>query len=461
MFPGLTPFHYSDQAAADLAATMQNTAADPAGTDRGTPDDSPSLPAVYTYLGQFIDHNLDFDASAQPTAGVDPWSVTNLESFRFDLNNLFGGGPAIDPQLYAADHEHLLVSGAPRKDGVYDLARDPLTGQAILIEPRDDDNQIVSQVTGAFAAFYNDFIDQGDSYARARRLTEDYYQEIVLTDVLPAYVGQSTIESYLTRGPGGRVGLKTPNFPEADFTPIEFSVGAYRFGHALVRENYHINDLPSDTAADTEIDNDLPIFDLDHFQAGDLSGGDPLPASHQIQWRYFVPALDADPDDLGINYARQTQPTISPALFNLPSQTIPGCSDTGDPVCNGSGALIARDFARGTWDGLASGQDIARALGCSVIRATSINPTSDAVFDTGTPLLYYVLAEAKQADSVLGCVGRKIVAQTFLRVLWDTPGSILRTHFHPDPGLISLAPEAAAFSFGDLLVDTGLAPRTS
>src|SRR5689334_7676173 len=72
MFPQLPAVHYSDQAAADLAATMQNSTPDSPGTDRGTFDDSATLPAEYTYLGQFIDHNLDFDQTAQPTANVNP-----------------------------------------------------------------------------------------------------------------------------------------------------------------------------------------------------------------------------------------------------------------------------------------------------------------------------------------------------------------------------------------------------
>jgi hypothetical protein len=491
MFPNLPPFHYSDRAAADLAATMENPAPDPAGTNRGTSDDSATLPAEYTYLGQFIDHNLDFDETPQPTADVNPGSLTNFESFRFDLNNLFGAGPTADPQLYASDHRHLLVSGTlgtPQADGfptvtgnggVFDLARDPKTGQAFLVEPRDDENQILSQITAAFAAFYNNFVNRGAGYAQARQLTEDYYQEIVLTDVLPAFVGQSTIDQYLRFGRHGQADVETPNLRTANFTPIEFSVGAYRFGHALVRQNYHVNDIAPLT---TDIDANVSIFDLNNFQTGDLSGGGPLPrpnlsgvstctatslctqpnpAGHQIQWKYFVPALNADPNDPGINFARQTQPTISPALFNLPAEAIAGCTDAASPVCNGTGDLISRDFARGNYDGLASGQAIAQALGCRAIPATRINPTHDAVFNTGTPLLYYVLAEAKQARQVLGCVGKSIVAQTFLQVLWDTPNSILHTNFQPDPRLVKLAPETPTFSFGDLLVDTGLAPRSS
>ncbi|MGN6869016.1 MAG: peroxidase family protein [Solirubrobacteraceae bacterium] len=490
MFPNLSPFHYSDQAAADLAATMENPTPDPVGTDRGTADDSATLPAEYTYLGQFIDHNLDLDGTTQPTANVDPSSLTNLESFRFDLNNVFGGGPSVDPQLYGTDHRHLLVSGTlgtPQPDGfptvtgnngVFDLARNS-TGQAILVEPRDDETQILSQISAAFVAFYNNFVNQGLGYGQARQLTEDYYQEIVLTDVLPAYVGQSTINKYLTFGAGGAAGVNTPNLPNASFTPTEFSVGAYRFGHALVRDNYHINDI---FPTGTDIDDNVSIFDINAFQSGDLSGGAPLPgpngastttctstslcdqpnpAGHQIQWKYFVPELDANPNDPGINFARQTQPTISPALFNLPAESIFGCSDVADPVCNGSGSLISRDFARGNYDGLASGQTIARALGCHAIPASQINPTKDSVFNNGTPLIYYVLAEAKQANAVLGCVGASIVAQTFIQVLWDTPNSILHTNFRPNPRLVRLAPETPKFSFGDLLVDTGLAPRTS
>ncbi|MBO0882200.1 MAG: hypothetical protein J2P17_18055, partial [Mycobacterium sp.] len=464
MFPQLPAFHYSNQAAADLAQRMLNATPDAPGTNRGSGDDSATLPAEYTYLGQFIDHNLDFDETAQPSANVNAASVTNFESFRFDLNNVFGGGPTVDPQLYAGDHRHLLVSGTlgtPQADGfptvtgnhgVFDLARNA-NGTANLVEPRDDENQILSQISASFIAFYNDFVNQGMSYAQARQLTEDYYQEIVLTDVLPAFVGQTTINKFLRTGPFGQVQVNTPNLPNANFTPIEFSVGAYRFGHALVRNNYHINDI-FPTAAD--IDDNVPIFNLNSFQFGDLSGGAPLPApngqttttctattlcevsnpaGHQIQWKYFVPELDANQADAGINFARATQPTISPALFNLPAEAIAGCPDVANPVCNGSASLIARDFARGNFDGLASGQAIARALGCPVIPASSINPTRDFVFNFGTPLIYYVMAEAKQAHQTLGCVGGSIVAQTFIQVLWDTPGSILHTNFRPDPRL--------------------------
>jgi hypothetical protein len=71
-----------------------------------------------------------------------------------------------------------------------------------------------------------------------------------------------------------------------------------------------------------------------------------------------------------------------------------------------------------------------------------------------------VLAEADKAHQVLGWVGQSIVAQTFVEVLRDTPNSILHTNFRPNPSLVKPAAETPKFSFGDLLVDTSLAPRS-
>jgi hypothetical protein len=147
-------------------------------------------------------------------------------------------------------------------------------------------------------------------------------------------------------------------------------------------------------------------------------------------------------------------------LFNLPAEAIAGCADVADPVCNGSGSLIARDLARGEYDGLPSGQAVAAALGCPVLPAASINPTPDAVFDQGTPLVFYVMAEAEQAHTVLGCTGSRIVAQEFLRALVG-PMSDTFTEIQPDPALTPVSGTRGQFTFADLLVDDQLVPRFS
>ena len=275
------------------------------------------------------------------------------------------------------------------------------------------------------------------------------------------FVGQAQVNSYLHLR-HGRYTVRTPSFPHNTFTPIEFSLCAYRFGHALVRAAYHINDNPAGPSR-AATDNNVPLFDMSALSTGDLTGGAALPgpttvgaapAGHQIEWKYFVPALDKTPADPTINFARKTQPTVSAPLFFLPPFTIPGAP-------NGTNVLLLRDFLRSHYYGVPSGQTIARALHLPVIAAASINPTHDASLNRGTPLLYYVLAEAQRYHSTLGPVGRAIVAQTFLRVLADDPHSILHNGFKPDPALIRIDPHHKRFTFGDLLVDTGVAPRFS
>jgi hypothetical protein len=458
MFAGLPPLTApSPSDLGDLAAAMLNRSPDPITVDSGTADDNARLPAEFTYLGQFADHDLTFDPTAQPAAATNPLTISNGRTFRFDLDSVFGAGPRVDARLYAPDHRHLLLA-EPNVNGVLDYARKP-DGNAIIAEPRNDENQIISQIGTAFYRFYNHLVDRGYGYAKARRLTTDYWQEIILRDLLPAYVGQAQIDSYL-RLRAGRYVVRTPNFPRNSFTPIEFSLCAYRFGHALIRAAYHINDTPKSPRL-AATDNNVPLFDMSALGSGDLTGGAPLPgpttpgaapAGHTIEWKYFVPALDRNPREPSINFARKTQPTISAPLFFLPPFTIPGAP-------NGTNVLLLRDFLRSHYYGVASGQSIARALHVPVIAAASINPTHDASLNRGTPLLYYVLAEAQRHHSTLGPVGRAIVAQNFLRVLADDPHSILHNGFKPDPALIRIDPHHKRFTFGDLLVDAGVAPR--
>ena len=53
------------------------------------------IPAGYTYLGQFIDHDLTFDAtSAALGEDVSPAEMLQGRSPILDLDSLYGAGPA-------------------------------------------------------------------------------------------------------------------------------------------------------------------------------------------------------------------------------------------------------------------------------------------------------------------------------------------------------------------------------
>ena len=64
------------------------------------PHDNPILPAGFTFLAQFIDHDFTFDQTDLDLAQQDPNATSNFRSTRFDLNSVYGAGPAKRPDLY-------------------------------------------------------------------------------------------------------------------------------------------------------------------------------------------------------------------------------------------------------------------------------------------------------------------------------------------------------------------------
>jgi hypothetical protein len=421
-----------------------------ADKDPVTSPDNLKEPAGMTYLGQFADHDLTLDLVPQPTTQIDPTTIPNNRTFMFDLDSVFGQGPVNDPALYAADHRHLCIQ-AVNPNGVPDLCRNA-TGAAIIPDGRNDENEIIGQIQVAFIQFYNRLIDQGKTPGAARKTERHYWQWIVLHQLLPTFVGQSVVNDYLRPLGNSRYSLRTPLYPKDTYTPVEFAVAAYRL-HTIVRPSYAINDNPDGSA------NRVDVFNA---SGNDLHGGRQLPADHLIEWGNFLPPLAEQPpivngvpsDDF--NFGRPFDHLISPSLYNLP---IPGAEPSG------SNNLPFRNITRGVFYSLPSGQAVAKAMGLTPIPADTINPTSDAVFDTATPLWQYINAEAaiKEGGARLGPVGAAIDAQTFLRVLASTPNSIVHVDtgsrvtisFRPSKRFI--APCDNGFTFTSFVVFAGAA----
>ena len=149
--------------------------------------------AGITFFGQFIDHDLTLDTLPQPDASVDPTTLVNGRTFAFDLDSVYGGGPSKSPQLYDGDKFKLGVA----TDGVSpDLPRTS-TGQAILIEPRNDENLIIAQIHLSFLRLHNELIDQGMSFDEAHDTVVEAYRYVVLNDYLPQIVGQDAVKAAL------------------------------------------------------------------------------------------------------------------------------------------------------------------------------------------------------------------------------------------------------------------------
>src|SRR6201999_1599371 len=116
-------------------------------SDEALPKDGPDgeesgIPAAYTYLGQFIDHDLTFDPASSLQRQNDPDALVDFRTPRFDLDNVYGRGPDDQPYLYENGRTFLLgraLTGAAANPGARDLPRssvaDPLMRRAIIGDP--------------------------------------------------------------------------------------------------------------------------------------------------------------------------------------------------------------------------------------------------------------------------------------------------------------------------------------
>ena len=260
LFPALPACQLDGAALEELASAMT----------QGRSGANRSIPAGYTYLGQFIDHDLTFDTTSQLGKDNDPAELTNLRSPRLDLDSLYGSGRRDQPYLYSwPDGVELLADR--------DLQRNS-QGRALIGDPRNDENQIVSQLHLLFVRFHNKVAgelaavtDPDERFAQARQVVRWHYQSIVMHDFLPLIVGEEMAAQppQLTLPPDGAM-------------PVEFSAAAYRFGHSMVRENYRLNDAAGPG---------LMIFGV---KGKDLTGFDFLPHDREIEWhRFFL--LDGTP----------------------------------------------------------------------------------------------------------------------------------------------------------------------
>ena len=243
----------SDELLTSLAQTMVE--------DQTPPDDkhlntSPVLFAGFTFIGQFIDHDITLDTTPLNLQLADPDATVNFRTARYDLDSVYGRGPVNDPQLYdPADRDKLLL--APNVNGVLDVPRDG-NGRAIIGDPRNDENLIIVQFHKAVIQFHNRLVDylraQGMRpewvFEGARRLARWHYQWAVIHDFLPRFVGDGLV------GPTGTVYKEVAGKPPVlnvryykptnkdgrPFMPVEFAVAAYRFAHSIIRPFYIISD---------------------------------------------------------------------------------------------------------------------------------------------------------------------------------------------------------------------------
>jgi hypothetical protein len=319
--------------------------------------ENPRIPSGYTYLLQFVAHDLVHSAIPLSVAGMLGAGTANARRTPLQLETLFGNGPVGSPFVYALDapnddrrtklrlgrmrwKDKNVEAGCPFRD----IARAPaenVTGidrsiaghrvaltEALVADPRNDDHAIMSQLTALFALLHNGLIDLvrrhepstganghfGAAHKRflcARGALTSIYHNILRKDLMRRVLHPAIYAAYC--GPNPDFIDRSAHVGKADDgwqIPIEFSHGAFRFGHAMVRPEYHINDLSTHDLNNT----------LEKSSANDPVNM-PLDSSWIVRWSRFFEINGSRP-----NFSRRIGPYLSDGLGN--DQIFPAFDET-------------------------------------------------------------------------------------------------------------------------------------
>ena len=313
--------------------------------------ENPGIPSGYTYLLQFVAHDLVHSAIPLSVTGVLGADTANARRTALKLETLFGSGPVGSPFIYAQDtpnderrtklrlgrmrwKDQNVESGCPFRD----IARTPaenVTGidrsipgrrvaltEALVADPRNDDHALMSQLTALFAQLHNGLVDivrhgeplvavnanLGAAYKRflcARDALTAIYHSVVQKDLMKRVVHPAIYAAYaspnrsfldhVAHDSSAARGAPAPNNWQI---PLEFSHGAFRFGHAMVRPEYVINDQSTHDLVNT----------LEKTSANDPVNM-PLDSTWIVRWSRFFEIGGSRP-----NFSRRIGPFLSDGL---------------------------------------------------------------------------------------------------------------------------------------------------
>ncbi len=397
-------------------------------------DRTSSVAVGQVFFGQFIDHDITLDVMSSLSATTDISQLQNARSPSLDLDNIYGLGPEAQPYLYHSEAEGKfngikLLFGADLPGATVlqqnDLVRS-VHGRAVIGDPRNDENRIISQLQLAMIRFHNHVVDHLSSdhsgselYDLSRELTTWHYQWVVVHDYLVKMCGSAVVNDILGNG------CQYYHAETGDaFIPIEFSVAAYRFGHSMIPQKIQIQKNKSA----------LELF-------GRFLGGGFSPLSDEegiVDWLELVESNAGR----NVQMAEKLDTKMATDLLKLPF------------IKEGEASLATRNLLRGQGFLLPSGENIAKAMGRSEAEIDTVSQAAQAVagadidISTGTPLWFYLLTEAETVGREtkpdqfdlgegLGPVGARIVAETLIGLIQVDPRSYISVNrnWEPSDGL--------------------------
>lgn len=462
LFANLQPFRPSDKSLEDLGSAMVGNSSDRVS----------NIPAGYTYLGQFVDHDITKD-SMGGTDPRDPSVIPTNELSELiqertpslDLDCLYGSGETESIVSWDSNDLAKFLIGKTVPDTqvkislLNDLPR-KLDGnnpsKALIGDPRNDENLAVAQIHLAFLKFHNAVVDvvrrrnfnsELDAIIvrnQAKEIVVLHYQSIVLHDFLKRFVDEGVYESIITKN--------NPKFfkviaAEMPFMPIEFSGAAYRW-HTLIRDSYNWNRVFNATNPPFPTGTLQLLFQFSGFQNKDQFVGFAKDNNKSITSSWIV--------DWTRLFDFTNRGIVKGEGFNLTEPI-----DTLMTQTLGHMNLAVKNLVRGSRIGLPSAQDIASMLGITPLTPQELlqnskqeKVLSDWEFHIKTPLWYYINREAEVlgGSSMFGPLASTIICETFHGLAKGSRRSILDPEnkgWKPDTDLLPSNPDF--YSFTDLL----------
>lgn len=461
--------------------------------DSSEQDDNETIPAGYTYLGQLIVHDLtQFRLDPRGRSIRASAGASNLRTPSLDLDCIYGGGPEAEPALYQrSENQHddfrlLLRVGRSRtgttgggvpvaqrdegdvprvtEDGRGIVGRQPaVCADPLIADARNDAHLLVSQLHLAFSLIHNRVAlyfqrrlqDNRAAFQSARQFVRSCYRNIIREDYLRRVLCQEVFAD-LDSGSPEIVRLPEGSPLEPTQLPLEYALAAGRFGHAMARGFYRVNDVLEAPHRQPEKGSLGTILRLSGLSNRGASG---LPVSGEwlVDWRQFFDLGEVRP-----NPSRKISPFLPAPLINHTPPFSRRRPRKG---------LVWHDLWRSYDPGLPSGQDMARELQSHagrrlhvpVLTGANLVPRHDstaqsvraieAVFQANdalresTPLFYYLLQEAHRCEEgrSLGPLGSYIVALSFRNLLRER-GQGVTSRIGDMPGFLALLlSEQAAF----------------
>lgn len=433
-------------------------------------DPSPSIPAAFTFVGQFIDHDLTFNGM-NLTANEQGNAVIDDASPVIDLDSVYGPrAEAGNQEIYDKNGKFRLKEWPLDDSGrkYYDQRREtdaanPCTQLAYIFDPRNDENQLILQIHILVQRLHNKIVsdpnfkselqkldptDPGEIVNRVRKEVVAIWQSFILNDYMPKII-RPVVLKYVKQ----EIHKKAPDVqhPDQEYgdlkhkpyrdlvtgknvlrLPHEFAI-AFRFGHSQLRPVYKLNRGSSVILfKDARHSDVVEIAGTNFSGLDDMRGGRKLEPQHVIDWNVFYPdPLTPETRSLRIDHK------VTARVFNLPESAIP------DDI-KYIGNLPHRNLLRGSQIGVVSGEELATFYGVAPLTPAEVlgadnRPASRELFKLDhickdnatcqgckddatfkTPLWYYILKEAEVHSNgeMLGEVGSRLVAEVLAGALY-------------------------------------------